>query len=144
MEQIVLTYRLTKETVAAITLLYKNMEVNVRSPDGDANFFDIVAGVLQGDTLAPCLFIICRDYELRTSMDSRKVNGFTLAKVRRRRYPARTITDANYADDITLLANTPTQSESLVRSLGRGAGDIGFHVNADKTEFICFKATSPH
>ena len=25
----------------------------VRSPDGDTEYFDIVAGVLQGDTLAP-------------------------------------------------------------------------------------------
>ena len=30
---------------------------------------DIVAGVLQGDTLAPHLFIICLDYVLRTSID---------------------------------------------------------------------------
>ena len=31
--------------------------------------FDIVAGVLQGDTLAPYLLIICLDYILQTSID---------------------------------------------------------------------------
>ena len=31
----------------------------IRSLDGDTDFFDIVSGVLQGDTLAPYLFIIC-------------------------------------------------------------------------------------
>ena len=36
-------------------IFYWNTEVKVRSPDGDMNFFDIVAGVLQGDTLAPYL-----------------------------------------------------------------------------------------
>ena len=41
----------------------------VRSPDGDTEYFDIVAGVLKGDTLAPYLFIICLDYMLRTSTD---------------------------------------------------------------------------
>ena len=46
--------------------LKKTMEVKVRSPDGDTEYFDIVAGVLQGDTLAPYLFIICLDYVLRT------------------------------------------------------------------------------
>ena len=41
----------------------------VRTPDGDTDCFDIVAGVLQGDTLALYLFIICLDYVLRTSID---------------------------------------------------------------------------
>ena len=50
--------RLPNETIAAIMILYKNTEVKVRSPDGDTDCFDIVAGVLQGDTLAPFLFII--------------------------------------------------------------------------------------
>ena len=39
-----------KETVAAITILYRNTKVKVRSPDGGPEYFDIVAGVLQGDT----------------------------------------------------------------------------------------------
>ena len=62
MEQILLAYGIPKETVAAITILYWNTKVKVRSPDGDTEYFDIVAGVLQGDTLAPYLFIICLDY----------------------------------------------------------------------------------
>ena len=40
-------------------MLYNNTKVKVRSPDGVTNYFDIVAGVLQGDKLAPYLFIIC-------------------------------------------------------------------------------------
>ena len=35
-------------------------------------YFDIVAGVLQGETLAPYLFFICVDYVLRTSIDKMK------------------------------------------------------------------------
>ena len=45
-------------------MLYKNTLVRVCSPDGDIYYFDIVAGVLQGDTLTPYLFIICLDYVL--------------------------------------------------------------------------------
>ena len=48
--------------------------------DGDRDYFDIVAGVLQGDTLAPYLFIIGLDYVLRASIDLMKENGFKLAK----------------------------------------------------------------
>ena len=84
MEQILLAYGLPKETVAAI-MLYKNMKVKIHFPDGDTDYFDIVAGVLQGDTLAPYLFIICLDYMLRMSIDKMKDNGFKLVKERSRR-----------------------------------------------------------
>ena len=95
-------------------ILYKNTKVKVRSPDGDTEYFDIVAGVLQGDTLAPYLFIICLDYVLRTSIDKIRENGFELTKKRSKRYPAKTITDADYADDLALLVNTPNQAETLL------------------------------
>ena len=67
MEQILLTYGLPKETITAIMMLYKNTNAKVRSPRRDADYFDIVAGVRQGDTLAPYLFIICLDDVHRTS-----------------------------------------------------------------------------
>ena len=115
--------------------------MKVRSPDGHTEYFDIVAGVLQGDTLAPYLFIICLDYVLRTSIDKIRENGFELTKKRNRRYPAKTITDADYADDIALLANTPNQAETLLYSLERAAAGIGLHVNAHKIEYMCYNQT---
>ena len=42
-------------------ILYRNTKVKVRSLDGDSEYFDIVARVLQGDTLAPYLFIVYLD-----------------------------------------------------------------------------------
>ena len=107
----------------------------------ETQYFDIVAGVLQGDTLAPYLFIICLDYVLRTSIDKIRENGFELTKKRSRRYPAKTITDANYTDDIAILANTPNQTETLLHSLKWAAAGIGLHVNAHKTECMCFNQT---
>ena len=100
-----------------------------------------IAGVLQGDTLAPYLFIICLDYVHRTLIDKIKENGFELTKKRSRRYPAKTITDADYADDIAILANTPDQAETLLHSLERAAAGIGLHVNAQKTEYMCYNQT---
>ena len=102
----------------------------VRSPNGNIDYFDIVAGVLQGDILALYLFIICLDYVLKTSIDKMKDNGFKLTKERSRRYPTQTITDADYDNDIAILANTPTQAESLLDSLERAAGGVGLRVNA--------------
>ena len=74
----------------------------------------------------------------RTSIDKMKDNGFKLANERSRRYPAQTIMDANYADDISLLAKTPAQAETMLHSLERAAAGIGFHVNAGKLESMCF------
>ena len=138
MEQILIAYGNLKETVAAILLVYKNTKVKVCSPVGDTDVFDIVRGVLQGNTLVPYLFIICLDYVLRTSIDLMKDNGFKLAKERSRRYSAKIITDADYAADMALLANSAAQAESLLHDLDQAAGGIRLYVNADKTEYMCF------
>ena len=76
-------------------------------------------------------------------MSKKKIreNGFELTKKRSRRYPAKTITDADYADDIASLANTPNQAETLLHSLERAAAGIGLHVNAHKTEYMCYNQT---
>ena len=80
MKRILLTYGLQKETIAAIMMLYKNTKIKVHSSDGDTDYFNIVTGVLRGDTLAPYLFIIYLDYVLRISIDLMKENGFMLVK----------------------------------------------------------------
>ena len=53
----------------------------------------------------------------------------------------KTITDADYADDIAILPNTPNQAETLLHSLERAAAGIGLHVNAHKTEYMWFNQT---
>ena len=75
MEQILLAYSLPRETVATIMMLSKNTKLKIRPLDGDTDFFDIVPGVPQGDTLAPYLFIVYQDYVLRTSMGLMKEYG---------------------------------------------------------------------
>ena len=105
--------------------LRRNTKVKVHSSDRDADYFDIVAGVLQGDTLASYLFIICLDNELRTYIDKMKDNCLKLIKESSRRYSAHIITDGDYA-------------ETLLHSLERAAAGICLHVNADKTEYMCF------
>ena len=109
------------------------MKVKIRSPDGNTDLFDIVAGVLTGVTLATYLFIICLDYVLRTSIDLMKENGFKLAKERSGQYPSQTIKVTEYIHDIVLQANTPSHAESLLYSLELAAGGQRVHVNVDET-----------
>ena len=56
MEQILLAYSLPPKNVTTIMMIYRSTKVKVCTPDGDTDYFDIVAGVL---------FIICLDYMLR-------------------------------------------------------------------------------
>ena len=78
---------------------------------------------------------------LRTLIDKIRENVFELKKKRSRRYPAKTITDADYTDDIALLVNTPNQAETLLQSLEQAAAGIGLHVNAHKTEYMSYNQT---
>ena len=73
-------YGVNSKIVKAIGIMYKNTEAMVRSPDGDTTFFEIMAGVIQGDTLAPYLFIICLDYALRILAERNNNLGFTIKK----------------------------------------------------------------
>ena len=53
-------------------------------------------------------------------------NGFTLQKARSRQYPAETLTDADYMDDLALLTNIPAEAKSLL-----AAECIGLYMNAN-------------
>ena len=81
-------------------------------------------------------------------VDLRKENGFTLRKKKEekkpktttnRLYSAKTLTNADYADDLPLLANTPAQAESELQSLEPAEGSTELHANTNKTEYIYFK-----
>ena len=61
MERILLADGLSKDIVTAAMMLYKNTKAMIRSADGD--FFDVVAGILLGDTLAPYIFQIFLSYQ---------------------------------------------------------------------------------
>ena len=63
--------------IQAIAILCKDTEAKVRPPEGDAKSLKILAGVLQGSTLAPFLFVIVLDYALRTAIDGNEHLGFT-------------------------------------------------------------------
>jgi retron-type reverse transcriptase len=81
--EILLAYGILKRLVEAIKLSYNSLKAKIKSPDGETEYFDIHAGVMQGDTLAPYLFVItlayamrqainCRENELRFTIQTRK------------------------------------------------------------------------
>ena len=86
-------------------------------------------------------------YYLRNKNWLQSTSNLHLAKIfsynsRSRRYPTQSIMDADYANDIMLLVNTPTQAEALLHSLERAVSDIGLHMNTDKKELMCINQRS--
>ena len=54
-----------EQLVSAIGLLCTGTKAKVLLPDEETEFFEILAGVLQGDTLPPYIFTIIIDYAMR-------------------------------------------------------------------------------
>ena len=85
MLQILRAYDIPEKQIDAIDLLYQGTKA--RTPDGETDFFEIQAGVLQGGTLAPYIFAIVLDYAMRRAIDGREEElGFKVDRRRSRRH----------------------------------------------------------
>ena len=135
--EILRAYGIPNKIVDAISILYKDTMAQVLTPDGDTEFFENLAGVLQGDTLAPFLFIIALDYVLRDATSESTI-GLTLTERQSRRHPEVNITDADFADDLALMSNTLEQAQLLLLRLEIEAETVGLHGNFKKTEYMRF------
>ena len=131
---ILLLYGIPEPIVEAIKSLYNNTEATVITPDGETEFFEITAGVLQGDILAPFIFMIVLDFRLRLSLDNLNDRGLQIQPRRSRRHPAQQLTDLYFADDLALI--TVEDAEALLHSLERAAALIRLYCNVSKTEYI--------
>ena len=95
----------------AIKVVYLETSAIVLTPEGETAPFSINTGVLQGDPLAPFLFIVVLDYALRQSISH--LGGILLKRRRRARHPAQHLADLDYADHIALMENLLKSAESL-------------------------------
>ena len=86
-------------------------------------------------TLAPLLFIIAIDYIMRKTLEGFDL-GFTIQPRRSRRYPAKKLTDADYADDLALLADTIDGAQVFLARLEEFAASVGLHINGSKTRYM--------
>ena len=95
--------------------LYTNNSAVILIPDGETTTCNILAGVLQGDTLAPFLFIVVLDYVLRVSLDSMNEKGLQLHPRKSRSHPAQHLTDLDFADDLPLTTEAVSDADSLLQ-----------------------------
>ena len=145
MIKILRAYGIPTNLLNAIENMYTNTRARVISQDGVTDEFEIKAGVLQGDTLAPYLFVIVLDHALRTAIDKYSEDlGFTITPRRSSRYPAETISDLDFADDICLLSDTIEKAQKLLKRVETACRKVGLHLNAKKTEVVPINVPLPY
>ena len=140
MFKILLAYGIPEKLVNAIKIMYTNNRAMVMTSEGETDFFEVVTGVLQGDPLAPYLFILVLDYALRTAVTAN--DGFTIEKRRSRRHQADNIADLDFADDIALLNETIAEAENLLHRLEKSTQSSGLFLNAKKTKYMHINPTT--
>ena len=127
-------YGIPPKIVNAVRVLYINTTATVHTDDGLTDEFRLYRGVLQGDMLAPYLFITILDYAMRESIQPEY--GFTLQRRAGSRRPAQKIFNLAFADDIVTLADSKTAAEEFLNRISTSARGVGLTVNEQKTKFI--------
>ena len=144
-ENILLAYDVPKEMVDAIMSVYFGAQAAVKVDGVVSSFFDLGIGVLQGDTLAPFLFVIVLDWVLRNALNDEKLGLDLLsnANVGLRncsRYASLIthLTDLCYADDIALVTDSVKNANIMLASISLWANKVGLKINTgkSKTEYI--------
>ena len=131
-------YGIPESLIGAIRVLYTKTTSTIMTSDGETESLEILAGILQGDTLAPFLFITVLDYVLRNSLDLNNSNGLQLHPRSSPRNPAVYLTDADFADDIALISNSVENAQKLLNSLKSATNCVGPYLNESKSEYMSY------
>jgi endonuclease/exonuclease/phosphatase family metal-dependent hydrolase len=103
-------------------------------------------GVMQGDTLAPFLFIMIIDQILRNV--PAKHGALVQSRGTRSRPNDTRIPALAYADDVVLLANSQEDAQALLTAFETAANKLGLHLNTKKgkTEvlIVAHETVRPH
>ena len=117
-------YGIPQETVNAIKVLYTDTKARVLTSDGETDTFDIVSGILQGDTLAPFLFIIVPDYVQRISLDAGYEKGLLIHPRRSKHHPSVHVIDLDFADDLAITSDTVQNAEEFLHAVEEAAAHV--------------------
>ena len=128
-------YNVPAQLVTAIMAVYQDTRAAVVTPDGLSDIFYTSSGILQGDTLAPFLFVILLDWVLRTALPSPD-DGFLLQRRVGRRTPEKRLSVLAYADDLVLLSSTAEGAQRQLDRLTEVAATVGLAINTRKTEVL--------
>ena len=131
-----------------ITVIFQCYHSHFQTIPSVGATWEVKTGVLQGDTLAPFLFVLLLDCILHDSLDptlglhldtSTPITSRPRSARLRAQFAPHTLTDLDYADDLALItlkssANAQLQLRNL--ELGAAAVNLKLNVGKNKTEVI--------
>ena len=125
--------------IEAVMDMYTNTSARIKIGKDLSESFTTTSGVLQGDTLAPFLFIIVLDAVLRDA----QLSGYTLRRRQSTRSPEVRLPFLAFADDIALLSDNSADLQSAMDRLYHSARKVGLTINAIKTQALHIGARNP-
>ena len=105
-------YGVSELLIINVMQFYIGTSAVVATAHRNTENFSTTTGVLQGDTLAPFLFITQLDYVLRETLLN-NIDGYTITNRRRSRYPTVRIGALVYADNIAITCDTIVQIKNV-------------------------------
>ena len=119
-------YGIPQVIVRAIAKIYHNSESCVLLDGEYSRFFGVNTGVLQGDTLAPFLFIIVLDYILKQVPTALSINT----------HHDRRLADLDFADDVALLDDSREDATDHIEQFAALSRSAGLNINYNKTKVL--------
>ena len=120
--------------------LYAGQEATVRTGHGTTDWFEIGKGVCQGCILSPYLFNLYAEYWAGCEMPDWKRNAGLDEAQAGIKIGGRNINNLIYADDITLMAESKEELNSLLMKVKERSEKVGLKFNIQKTKIT---ASSP-
>jgi hypothetical protein len=121
--------------ITAIFSLYRGSTSQVMTPHGLTDKIPVNRGVLQGDTLAPYLFVLILDRVLRRALDD-KSWGYCVRERRSSRSVDEYVTDLTFADDTAVLSTSFEDAQTQLNSIALEGIRAGLAINGPKTELL--------
>ena len=130
--QILEKHKISTKMLSMLKNIYKNVQASVKHGNTSTKLFDCPSGVKQGCNLSPLIFSLLIT-EVATHISTHGRHGYQFMP------GTQEIFSLLFADDIALIATTPTGLQNQINNLKRASNQLGLTVNLTKTKIMVFR-----
>ncbi len=131
--QLLSHYGIPQKFINIIRNTYTGMTSRVIHEGQLSDSFSITTGVRQGCLMSPFLFLLAVDWIMRQTTEGRN-NGIQWT-------PFTQLDDLDFADDISALSHTNSQTQKKITLLDQTSEQTGLRINTNKTKVLTANTT---